>query len=166
MSDWSQQDYWDTVEVIAEEAMEQYPDDESGRQEFVTESVDGNEYIIYSGANEVVIEATGNEPDGAEVSEMAGPDADWRKQRMIAAYMAMEADVMEKLQDLHWYEVIVGNIGTVYKGVDEDKARETFEEYVEQSKSGTGRAGGEDVTLMEDDVPEDEYVAEEGEVGA
>lgn len=48
------------------------------------------------------------------------------------------------------YEVIVGNIGTVYRGDDESEARRLFDVYVEQSRSGFGRAGGESVTVFQD----------------
>jgi len=51
------------------------------------------------------------------------------------------------------YEVIVGNIGTVYSGNNLREGRVTFAEYLSQSESGRGRAGGEDVTLMMDDEP-------------
>lgn len=50
----------------------------------------------------------------------------------------------------HRYEVIVGNIGTVYDGGDVDEARKAFHEYVEQSKSGSGRAADESVTILRD----------------
>ncbi len=46
------------------------------------------------------------------------------------------------------YEVIVGNIGTVYSGSDESTARAQFEYYENDSRTGYGRAGGEDVTLL------------------
>lgn len=46
------------------------------------------------------------------------------------------------------YEVIVGNIGTVYDGPDKAQAESDFEEYVEQSETRSGRAGGEQVVLM------------------
>lgn len=46
-------------------------------------------------------------------------------------------------------EIIVGNIGTVYRGSDDKIAQETYSEYVEQSKSMRGRAGGEDVTWLQ-----------------
>jgi hypothetical protein len=48
------------------------------------------------------------------------------------------------------YEVIVGNIGTVYSGDDETEAHKTYDEYREQSQEGYGRAVGEPVTLLED----------------
>ena len=48
----------------------------------------------------------------------------------------------------HHYEVIIGNIGTVYDGEDKVEALKHYTEYVEQSKSGHGRAGHEPVTLM------------------
>lgn len=49
------------------------------------------------------------------------------------------------------YQVIVGNIGTVYSGNDDVEACKIFGEYVEQSESGIGRAGNESVTLMDND---------------
>ena len=55
-------------------------------------------------------------------------------------------------------EVIVGNIGCVYRGFDEDKAAQVYAEYVEQSKSGYGRAAGETVTLLiEDDIIKEHF---------
>lgn len=51
------------------------------------------------------------------------------------------------------YELIVGNIGTVYTGDDRAEADRLFDHYVAQSKSERGRAGGEDVTLFEDGEP-------------
>lgn len=52
--------------------------------------------------------------------------------------------------DLPDFEVIVGNIGTVYRGDDIDKATEFFTDYVGISNGLFGRASGEDVTLFED----------------
>ncbi len=46
------------------------------------------------------------------------------------------------------YEVIVGNIGTVYDGPRLTEARKAFAEYVSQSKTNYGRAGGEDVNVL------------------
>lgn len=47
------------------------------------------------------------------------------------------------------YQVIVGNIGTVYDGSNMIEANRTYGEYKRQSLSGIGRAGGESVTLMD-----------------
>jgi hypothetical protein len=46
------------------------------------------------------------------------------------------------------YEVIVGNIGTVYDGSNKKEAVRTYNIYVRQSKANYGRASGEDVYLM------------------
>ena len=46
------------------------------------------------------------------------------------------------------HEVVVGNIGSVYSGRNRAKAAQHFQEYVSQSKSGVGRAGGESVTHL------------------
>lgn len=48
------------------------------------------------------------------------------------------------------YEVVVGNIGTVYRGPDESMALKKFEIYVAQSEEGYGRASGESVTILKD----------------
>jgi hypothetical protein len=56
------------------------------------------------------------------------------------------------------YEVIVGNVGSVYSGPDRDEAERRYEENVERSQSGLGFAGGETVVLMVDGEPEKEHV--------
>jgi hypothetical protein len=47
------------------------------------------------------------------------------------------------------YEIIVGNIGTVYTGKSRREAMKHFYEYKNQSMTNYGRAAGEPVTLME-----------------
>ena len=94
---WSEMDYIRTVQGIAEDAIAEYPDDDDGRQQYVSESVDGSEYVVYYGANEFVLRASQNEPDAAEVRAMSAEDEDWRTMRTLAAYLAMEADVFEEI---------------------------------------------------------------------
>jgi hypothetical protein len=106
--------YWQTVGDIADEAIDEYPaealsarlrghfyrdndDDSCASQEYVQESVDGSEYIIYYHRNDEVLANTKNEPDAADVRAMSDDDADWRKMRMTSAYLAMEADVMQEM---------------------------------------------------------------------
>jgi hypothetical protein len=55
------------------------------------------------------------------------------------------------------YQVIVGNIGTVYDDDDDQEALSIYIEYVKMSKDGYGRAGGEDVTLFEFGEPIEEH---------
>lgn len=55
------------------------------------------------------------------------------------------------------WEVIVGNIGSVYLGRDVDQARKTFREYVRISKEDIGLTGHEEVTLMCDNEIIEEY---------
>jgi hypothetical protein len=45
------------------------------------------------------------------------------------------------------YEVIVGNVGMVYKGRDVDEAVAMFRDYL---LTGTGRCEGEPIALMRD----------------
>ena len=56
------------------------------------------------------------------------------------------------------YEVVVGNIGSVFAGSDPKKAVDVFKDYMKQSKEGYGRAAGEDVVLFEDGEIIVEYV--------
>ena len=51
------------------------------------------------------------------------------------------------------YEVIVGNIGTVYSGYDEAEANDIFATYREIASKPYGRACGCEVTLMVDGAP-------------
>jgi hypothetical protein len=46
------------------------------------------------------------------------------------------------------FQVIVGNIGTVYDGNNFTVASTTFNQYVKASKAQDGRASGESVVLM------------------
>ena len=56
------------------------------------------------------------------------------------------------------YEVIVGNVGSVYHGRSRAKALATYESYVEISKEHVGaRCYGEDVTLLVDGEIEQEH---------
>jgi len=48
------------------------------------------------------------------------------------------------------YEVIVGNIGSVYCGNRAKEAVTHFEEYKRQSIAGFGRAGGESIVILVD----------------
>jgi tetratricopeptide (TPR) repeat protein len=60
-------------------------------------------------------------------------------------------DVMPTKDSALDYVVVVGNIGTVYSGPSQSEAMKHYSEYVRQSKTGGGRAGGEDVTLFKND---------------
>ena len=57
------------------------------------------------------------------------------------------------------YQVIVGNVGTVYSGPSKRMARREYTAYVRISKAGVGRAGDENVTLMTDEDILDEFSA-------
>jgi hypothetical protein len=60
---------------------------------------------------------------------------------------------------MHRYEVVVGNVGSVYHGDIEDDANEMFESYAEASREMVGaRCFGEDVTLFVDGEIEQEHV--------
>jgi hypothetical protein len=56
------------------------------------------------------------------------------------------------------YQVIVGNIGTVYDGDSRVKAGAEFANYKIDSIRFIGRAAGEDIILMMDGEPLEEYI--------
>lgn len=56
------------------------------------------------------------------------------------------------------YQVIVGNIGTVYSGGSKVIAFETFKEYVQQSKTAHMKVSGETVVLLKNGEIEKEFI--------
>ena len=97
MSNWSELDYIRTVDAIAEEALEEYPDDIGELLQYIHESVGGNEYVNCHSANDIALRASQNEPDDEEVRYWLAGDADWRTMRSEATYLAMVADVNESM---------------------------------------------------------------------
>ena len=55
------------------------------------------------------------------------------------------------------WEVIVGNIGTVYSGPSGAIARQKYGDYQDMSQDNYGRASGESVVLMCNGEPVKEY---------
>lgn len=51
------------------------------------------------------------------------------------------------------YEVIIGNVGTVYSGTDSHVANTFYATYEADSRANYGRAAGEPVTLLQDGEP-------------
>ena len=58
------------------------------------------------------------------------------------------------------FEVIVGNIGTVYSGSNFMVAQSKFSSYVKDSKANYGRAARESVTLMHNSKIRREHIGE------
>lgn len=57
----------------------------------------------------------------------------------------------------HKWEVVVGNIGTVYDGSNGFEATKEYNQYVRLSKDNYGRVAGESVILFRDDDVYKEY---------
>ena len=55
------------------------------------------------------------------------------------------------------YQIVVGNIGTIYNGANLKVAKTLYKEYVEQSKLNLGKVAGEPVTLFHNDEIFKEY---------
>jgi len=60
------------------------------------------------------------------------------------------------------YEVIVGNIGTVYDGNNPVEANTAYGEYKRQSATNYGRAAGESVAMFKDNDIAFEYCPDRG----
>lgn len=58
------------------------------------------------------------------------------------------------------YTVTVGNIGEVYSGSSLGLAWQNYNEYVQRSKDGIGKAAGESVTLFAETDGQSEIVSE------
>lgn len=65
----------------------------------------------------------------------------------------------ERTGTKHRWQVVVGNVGTVYDGDHRPTAMSTYIAYRAASRTNKGRAAGEQVTLMRDD---DVYRQHEG----
>jgi len=64
---------------------------------------------------------------------------------------------MKNVKPGSWYQVVVGNIGTVYSGHSKSKAEKCFTEYIELSRLNYGSASAENVTLFIDNDIDQEY---------
>lgn len=73
---------------------------------------------------------------------------------------------MSQLKKITEYEVMVGNVGCVYRGLDGVTAREFYDDYVALSKASLGRAAGSAVIMFEDGHSELEYEGTGTEDGA
>jgi hypothetical protein len=160
-------DYWNTVEAIAEEAREEYPDpNDEGRHRYIHESVDGSSWIIYTANHETVLRESDNEPDPKEVKAMSAEDADWQDMRMLAAFLAMEADVWEKLRELD--EEAEEEEEEEEEDEEETPSRkrwDPFKEGGEESSEEEGEEEGEESGEEEEDEGEEEPEEEDEDFG-
>lgn len=141
----------------------------------------GSRSVSAAGSNDVTRDTRGRAESGESMKNQTRNDARARMSEartgslvnpsyeyLLALRQGLYAwieNVDEKIAELaaaKHYEVIVGNVGSVHKGLDRDEAELAFSQYVELSEKGVGRVGGEDVVLLEDDEPIEEY---EGQVG-
>jgi hypothetical protein len=116
--------------------------------------------------NELFQEAYGFRPNGANVRDKIGhgiysKDLNGDALDLLTPEMVAELEIFLDIEEP--WEVIVGNIGSVYSGTDETLARATFATYKQNSIDNYGRAAGEDVTLMRNDEPVEEFFGTLGE---
>ena len=90
--------YYATVNEMADEAIEQHPDDKELREEFVWESVDGSEWVIYYYNARAVTLITDNLEAASEagVLDSAVVRANCNIETTLALY-AMLADVNDAI---------------------------------------------------------------------
>lgn len=103
-NDYNRDDYLETVESIAKEALTDYSNGTEDQDQFIHESVDGNAYIIYYAGPPVVKEASSNWPcsdfEWQDVHAMAGDNCNDDQFMQIAAFQAMEADIRKAIEDI------------------------------------------------------------------
>ena len=88
---------------------------------------------------------------GTYAWDVCGDCLDKEHRRFVGTMRALARQQAER------WEVVVGNIGTVYVGTDEREARSTFNRYRDISRGGTGQAAGEPVALLRGDEIAREY---------
>jgi len=101
MSENTVEQYWKDVLAIAKEIFEDCPIDVE-YYDLVHESIDGCEWIIYDYRHETVLTATENYPDPSDVHSISKEDASWEELRQTAAFLAMEQDVLDEINSLHY----------------------------------------------------------------
>ena len=89
--------YWDTVNAIAAEIIEECGDDHEARCDRVHQDVDGSHWVIYTHANLKVIEFSETTPSETEWRSCLPQDAGWAAITAVVAFCLMEADVMSAL---------------------------------------------------------------------
>ena len=97
----TERSYWNSVKTIATETREEYPNpDDDERHDYIWQTVDGSEWIIYYENNETVLDATNNynaiDDFGIEASSF-WLQSDWKKSRMTCAFYAMVQDVNDEI---------------------------------------------------------------------
>lgn len=89
--------YHAAVRDIVDEALREYPDDYDARSDFIAESVDGSEWVIYTYRAQLVMVLSDN--DGAYVDDFGKDGAldDDGVKWSALAYAAMYADCLDYL---------------------------------------------------------------------
>lgn len=120
--------YRNHVEMVAKDIFDEHGMDEDCWLDAVHEAVDSDQYIIYTAKNQEVLDETSNEPDSSDVAAWINPkdQGDWRKVRMIAAFLAMEADINEHLRDLASNHSRCDECDNVYPNSEEDTNHSGF----------------------------------------
>jgi hypothetical protein len=94
-------DYLETVKAIAEEAIREKGMDYNELNDYIFESVDSSEYIIYSaGHNIIKIVSSNYGTDWPEIHALSGKDAEPEKLHEVAAFEAMIHDCHEKVKEM------------------------------------------------------------------
>ena len=92
----TERSYWNSVKTIATETREEYPNpDDDERSDYIWQTVDASEWIIYYSNNETVLDATNNYNAIDDVGIEA--TTDWKQTRMICAFYAMLQDVNDEM---------------------------------------------------------------------
>ena len=91
------QEYWETVDLIAEEAKENAEEYGDDVYDNVNQSVDGSYWIIYTHAQLKVLQYTDNKD---AINDVYGDTLEGSADTIITqiAYFAMVQDVMDRLQ--------------------------------------------------------------------
>lgn len=100
----TREQYWNEIKSIARDALDESRGDLEKADEYVHETVDGHEWVIYYAHNADVISYTENEHAvedlGPEEISRAMSEGGTSRVLMIIAFFAMRADVMDHVHAL------------------------------------------------------------------
>ena len=82
--------YWDEIRSLAQEALKEHPDDDEKREDWLHETIDGHEYVIYTAKAQAVLCISESHDAMKDETGETGTD----EQR---AYFAMMADVRDQI---------------------------------------------------------------------
>ncbi len=95
----TQKDYWEEIESLAKQCIEEAKEQDRELSEVIWETCDGHQWVIYTAYHHQVLQHCDADP-AERFEDMGGPDMSkgWDNIVMQATYLVLEGDVSERAQ--------------------------------------------------------------------